>query len=498
MTTLPLPSRSPGALDAGERRSQLLLTLLFLASRLAVFRAGIVPHSHFVLNHWQNIDPQLMLEDLPRSLFYLHAQPPLWNAALAVLVRIAGGANGRVMWLWMALAWAMSLAIALIVQHLVRRLSGRGLLATGAGAFWVLLSSAYFYENYIFYTLPTAFLACLCGLGAYQAGVARSPARRLGWFSLVLSTLLALTLTWPLFHPVLVPLGGVVLLLCLRGLPPWRPWPRGLLIATVLATLLALVVPLKNQLLYGSFSSSSWIGLNLMDMAKVVLPKEGPWSACGFDQAPSPEEIRLGRAGIDPVVAAHPVNSQPLKSGSTEINANHLGYAGRSQSCLALFREQLRSDPLPLLRNRWENVVDTSTRLSDDYWNRHGGLEEGSGNWRIQQARNAIYLRMPWMANRTYAWMSGRHYLLPLLAQLALVLLLPLQWWRLRRRGELPAGWTAVLATTLVLLLWVVVMGNLANYAEQQRFRFSVEPLMLISLSVALALAWPSRRRPAS
>ncbi|MFO7630321.1 MAG: hypothetical protein R6W06_12560 [Prochlorococcaceae cyanobacterium] len=473
----------------------MLLVLVFLASRLALFGKGLRPEQGHIINLWQNLDPALLQGDLARSLLFQHSQPPLWNAAIAGLIGIAGGHDARAMRLWLALAWAMSLAITLIIHYLVRRLTGRPWLAIGAGAFYVLFSSAYFYENYIFYMLPSAFLATLCGLGAYRSAVATGDGARLGWFCLALAGILGLILTWGLFHPLLIVPATALLMGCISGLPPRRKLHRSIVVASGLAVLLALVVPLKNQLLYGQFSSSSWIGINLMNVGMSVLPKDGPWRDCGFDAPITPAEIRLGSANTSPAVAAHPANAELYKRGSKEINANHIGFIGRSQHCMNTFREQLRTKPMPLLLNRVENALDTTARLSDDYWTIHNALKEGSTNFQAVQHRNAIYLRLPWWTSRPYPWMSGRRYLLPVLALIALLVLLPWQWWRMYRNGSLPPGWSNLLAITLLLVLWVVVMGNLANYAEQQRFRFTVEPLMLICLSVGLGLALPRPRR---
>lgn len=465
---------------------QLLLALLFLASRLGLLAAGIQTNMYYLAGGWQHLDLEVLRTDLPGALWHLHSQPPLWNGVIGVLLILAGGDPAKVFWLYTALAWAMSLSIALIIHHLVQKLTLRRWLAFGSASFYILFSAAYFYENYIFYPLFTAFLATVCGLASCRAALAATGQGRLRWLALALAALLALTLTWSLFHPLIVALGGAVLLVALNGLPHWRRPDRRALVITALAVLLALVVPLKNQLLYSHFGTGTWMGMNIKGVVDQAPPILEPDLDCGYQTPPSAEENRLGREGLHPSVASHPVNAEVRKRGGF-LNLNNVGYIGRSKRCLAAAHRQLMANPQALLRNRLQTLIVSSTHLADNYFVLPKGMPDGSPAFRGFEARNAIYLRMPWK--------RGELYLAPALALLTVVLILPLQWLVLRRRRCLPAGWSSLLAITLLLVLWVVVVGHLANSGEQERFRFTVEPLMLTALSVGLGLALPAAGR---
>lgn len=467
-------------------RPEAMLTLLFLASRVWLVCRGIHTQMFFLAAGWQLLDPKLLEENLASSLFYMHAQPPLWNGVVGVLLKLATGNSDLLLLLFTLLSWGMSLAITLIIYSLVLRIGNNKLIAAGSAAFYVLFSASYFYENFLGYPLLTAFAICLCALGAYQSAITPSNTAKFWWLTLTFFSLASLSWIWGLFHPLLIPLIAGMLFYVQQFRNDSKSAKARYLIAAALATVLAFSVPLKNLILYNTFSASSWMGINLMALVQSANPGLRSDIYCDYHNEFSLREKELGAKGAFPQALEQPVNNLQYKTGGY-LNQNHIGIIGRNKLCLDGARRYYLAAPIRLARNRLQALIVSSTRLSDHNFIRPVGLEDGSENLSLINARNNIYLPVPWRDGQ-------RLFLAPALAIGSIFLWLPLQWYRLRRRGLLPLGWSSLLAVSLLLVLWLLVVGHLANAGEQERFRFSVEPLMITILSVGFAL---SLRAPA-
>gem|GEM_PF-4826129 len=71
-----------------ERKSLIPLLgvlIVFVISRVLYDRAGILFQGDISLGYWHLIDPNLMLTDLWRSVYYLHSQPPLLNLLIGIV-----------------------------------------------------------------------------------------------------------------------------------------------------------------------------------------------------------------------------------------------------------------------------------------------------------------------------------------------------------------------------------------------------------------------------
>ena len=69
---------------------QLIVLAVLVASRLLTHALGLAPDPEIAVNHWQHIDLRLLASNPLNALWDLHAQPPLWNAILALVVALVG------------------------------------------------------------------------------------------------------------------------------------------------------------------------------------------------------------------------------------------------------------------------------------------------------------------------------------------------------------------------------------------------------------------------
>ncbi len=208
---------------------------------------------------WQAIPVDLIQTDFWRSLWYFHAQPPLFNVYGAVFIKLFFPAHLQAMYL--ANIILGSLLSGMLFKILVR-FSGN-VKFSFAVAFALALSPALIlYEAYPLYTLLTAFLvvsSVFC-LALFDAS------RNHRYLYLFILTINALILTRTLYHIVIL-LFAIPLALFLAG----KKWRR-MLVTAVLISLFSVGWYGKNWFYFGFFGESSWTGIGLW---KIVSPGYG-------------------------------------------------------------------------------------------------------------------------------------------------------------------------------------------------------------------------------
>ncbi len=143
--------------------------------------------------YWQVLDPQLLSERLLESVFYLHAQPPLFNLLLGVGLKVAGTHSAALFQLvFLVLGLAMAAVIFLMLTRfgLPPLISAVLVLVYAASPNWSM------YEMWLFYDFPNAVALVLAGWCLLQYGRHRSA----GWLAGFFAVLGAVVLTRSLFH----------------------------------------------------------------------------------------------------------------------------------------------------------------------------------------------------------------------------------------------------------------------------------------------------------
>jgi hypothetical protein len=432
----------------------LVFLLLFAVSRLAVSLAGIAPDPDVVLHHWQNLDLVLLHADPLGSLWNLQAQPPLWNAILAVATAVAGpGAEGvtAAMHVFYMLLSAVSglLFLSLLTQLGVRRITAAVLAAIALS-----IPSVIYYENVIFYPHLTFFHVMLMVWLLFRI-------RRDGalWpLFASLGVLLSLSWIWAIFHPAFVALFGAALAWWSRG-------GRRAAAAVALAVVLAALPTIKNTVVLKTPSASGWIGMNLAQTAPSLAPDQLRY--CDFvpaqrDVASRPVEDNL-----------HPVLTQAEKS-SGYPNMNHIGLVARGAECFALAEANIRANSAAWLQKQVVALTGSHQLLPYDYdvdplgWDAMAPLERAQAQLGAfgRSALIAIYLILAFWAAREAIKGSQRELHLRL----------------------------------LLFIGYFTLASHIANGHEQHRMRYTIEPVYLLLtagiLTAAARAASRLRRQP--
>ncbi len=237
-----------------------ILGVIFIISRLLYSRAGVQFDAGTIDRVWHFVDAYLLKNDLWRSIFYLHTQPPLMNLLTGIGLQLFPESYASVFHAFFILGgYLLTLAIYLLGN----RLGFPKYLSIILAAWFALSPATVVYENYFFYTYPTTILLTLSALF-----LARFLEQKRAVDGLAFSFMLAFNaLTWSLFHLFwLLGCFGIVLFF-LKGKRRKALWLTP-------AIILVFAWYAKNGILYDLFTASTWAGLNLNKTVTLRIPGE--------------------------------------------------------------------------------------------------------------------------------------------------------------------------------------------------------------------------------
>jgi hypothetical protein len=239
---------SNGRRRAAFGAARVTLLAIFAVSRIAYYAAGLRFDDSPIRADWQIIDPVLMRTDLARSLWYLHMQPPGFNAWIGLCVKLFPYRYGTVLW---AQQIVMGAIAALCLLELLRWFRVPSLWALALAALFVVSPACVLFEDKATYEYCNLFLV----LTAAVALTRFCDTLQKRWSLAFFGSLLLLAMIRNSFHLVyLIAVGGVV----------WWLFPKGRKATLVgLVPLLAVTAGLyvKNLILFGQFTPSTWTGM---------------------------------------------------------------------------------------------------------------------------------------------------------------------------------------------------------------------------------------------
>lgn len=431
----------------------------------------------FLADHsgvWQVPDPAWLRSDFRSTLLSWHAFPPLFLAYLGVVDFVSFRYAETLHAIAFSLLGLLSLGAMLWTL--------RELEVDERFSFWLTLSvlltpSWWMYQHWLMYTFPVMALLSLFGLALIRA--LNTHHRR--WIALTVILAVALVGTRAVFHWGWVLLAGTALLVLLK---PSRN-TTGLCVAVVL--LAALALPLKNGLMLGTWSSSTFLGPNLYAMTDLVaLPlKEekqrsgvlSPVSRVRHFSALSfyPESYRSWQPrGVS-------VLDEPIRSDGT-VNFNHGAYLRIHDAYLSDALRLMTEAPGDYARQ----VIKNIRRFGNPAWCYHGfsqqpqtirGALAWSAGWTIGEAETFDAAATMVRTQPGWTWI---HIPIAGLTVLAVWMMGAPGWWRLSREQH------AFVLVAGITLLWVSAVAVTFMPVENYRLRFVLTPVYVCVAGLAL------------
>ena len=445
-----------------------VIAFSFLLSRLLYIRAGLqfdnTPPKYF----YQFIDPQLLKTRFLESVWYLHSQPPLLNFVTGLLYQRFSPQSKIFSYIFLILGFLFALTLYWLGLRL-----GIKPWASAALAIWFTVSPATaFYENMYFYTYPVAFLLVLAALVLSKFLETDNAWWGCGFFSL----LAGLCLTWAIFH-----LTWMIATIALIAV--WyRNW-RKLALVSLIPVLAVTGWYAKNSLLFGTFSASSWVGMNLSHVT--FLSPLAPQSVRDdlvrrgdLTPYPVPEAFRAieNYQGLLPVPPPRgiPVLDENIKS-TKAVNFNHTYYLALSERMLKDALRFIRSRPAIYLASVKQGL-SIYFHSSSDYlllkdkpapglevwWDRifYGQVSNYNGDFNNRWNSSPLYVGW-WLV---IAYAAGTVYGL-----------------RTVLAGQsADQAFVPVITFITFTILYCTFTANFFDLGENNRFRFTLDPLVLL------------------
>jgi hypothetical protein len=445
---------------------------------------------------WQLI-PYDTLRDAPiTSVWYLHTQPPLWNLLVGSVGRWSPFPVAFSLQLVMAAAGA---GLAGACAALARSLSLSRWVAVAVALAVTVNSDVLRLAFTPQYELPVAFaLAAMIAIAIGSRGASWSCVG-------VIAVATVVVLTRSLYHPVWLAVTIATVLWWFR---------RSIDRRTVAA---CIVVPLvlvggwmvKNDVLFGTATTSSWTGMNLLRSVQPIVPRadlqqlyaEGDISGVALAGPFLPYETY--EPFVEPCTPSHtnPAVGAPTYP-STDLFGQPAPATNLNFECLIPVYDVAGDDALAIIRH------EPGAWLDGRLWSAQAWFatpaEPTSADSTVVRALDAsesvTRLQVPWsLSMRDWGspffgldHLDTHLSLASLLAEICLVVVVVnrLRWFRRSTRRDRRITFALVLA--LATLLWTLATGVVGELGEQQRFREMVEPLVM-TLAVAFVVRGAAR-----
>ena len=472
--------------DRHQRRRHLfaLLAVVFVVSRIAYYVAGVRFNAGAIGGAIQLLPADLLRHDLVRSLWYLHAQPPAFNAFVGVALHSPLDTR-----LTLELAyWAMGLALAFAIFALMVELGVSLTAAFVVSAIYIASPTVVLFENWMFYDYPVALFVVVAALCVARSCVAVAAGMPRGFAT----SLALLGLGRASFHVVYLAIAGAFLVLTCRAVDR-----RAALIAALVPVVLVGGLLVKNTVLFGEPEASTWFGMNL---AHMMFRNDPPEMLADVQRG------RLSRqALVVPFVglnrypnAVLPHTGVPAldeTSNGGRVNYNNEAYIKVSNDYQHDVRVFVQDHP-GFYAHRVGESFRTSFASAVDYQafraNRPHIADLVSLESRLSGQLHGLVPVSPHDDAPKWdeiAWVIVFAYGLVIAAGSAI------GWRALRRRRW---GGEARYARALVFIAgtvgYMLVTSNFVELGDNMRFRFESDPLVLSALVAVVTHWWRARR----
>lgn len=460
----------------------------FTISRILYYWAGVRYQTHLVGSNFQFIDVELMKHRLLESLLYYHAQAPLHNLMTGLAVKAFPENYGAALH---GINLVSGAAASVLLYRLMRCLDVPLRLASFLTILFITSPGCLLFENYPMYEYTIMLLLLAQCVALYRLLERPGFGPALVFFSL----LAALALFRAIFHLYYVLAVVAALAFFLRS------QYKTVLAAAALPVLLIVAVYAKNQILFGMFVSSSWLGNTMPTITThqltrpecAALVAAGKLLPVGCVEGLSPVDAYRDYVPA-PRPAGIPVLDQEFKSTGA-VNYNHQVYLKTGALYFQTARQVLRFYPIAYVRSvliAWFCYF----RSPSDFLQFEDNLQEIR---RTERFYNAVFFgQFREASGKELRALQSRGARLSLVLYTGIFLMVGLPaillgtiWLGIRgyRSGTESRNRLALLAFMVVQIGMVALIVNFLSSFENNRYRFPTDPLYLALAAVLVTAA---------
>jgi hypothetical protein len=313
---------SPVRQNQGLLRSPyLLLVGAFTVSRIVYYLLGVRFDASGLGWYFQFLDPELLRHNLVQSLFYMHNQPPGYNLFAGVVLKLFPYAYASA---FHAVNLAFGAAVTCLLFYLMRCLGVSERLALVTTALFMVSPGVVLFENFILYEYQMMFFLMVSAALLFHFSARRRAVSAMGF----LACQFWLVMLRNQYHVVYFVFIFAVLLF-FTGRTERR------IVAATGSVLCAIILALylKNQILFGQFVSSTYLGMNISALTTYQLTpaeKEAFVSKGEISRASTDMCIGAPLSQYYPFITLPPKTSIPVLDQELKrsgvVNFNHKGF----------------------------------------------------------------------------------------------------------------------------------------------------------------------------
>ena len=453
---------------------------IFLASRIIFLLCGI--GFDYIPLYWldQYLEADLLRTKLLESLFYLHCQPPLFNAFLGVTIKLF---DGHLQIIFTVIYMILGLSTYLIMYQIMQKLEISRVMSFIIATVFIISPASVLYENWLFYTYPMAFLITASAL-ALMLLIEKNQLIYSFTFFLFLSIM---SLTRTVFHPLWVLVIAVILFIYFKNIR------KIIVLGSCLPLFVIFAVLIKNIIIFGVYSSS-WFGMNYANITIKYIPNEKKQELVNQNKLSKLSLIppfghleeyynfikphkRFGITCLDKNITA-----------SNKINFNNFDYIAISKLYMEESKKALYYAPEYYLKNSLASFY-LYFRSPSDY-----KYFANPNNDKIRTYDRLFNLLIYGQA-QTYSVLTDKEKVniknnTGFLTQISYtgvlsIILIPCSilfsiYYLYKKRKALSLSVKGVIIYINMNIILVSVLVNLVEVGENNRFRFEIEPLLYI------------------
>jgi len=464
-----------------------IILAAFVLSRILSILFGIQFQFDTLYRYWQFLNTETLKNDLLRGLWFDHSQPPFFNLVLGVVLKISGNFAPVV---FNFLLLCISLINCSVLLAILRRLIPQSYVPLGVVLLYLLSPGLIIFESELFYT---TFISMLLLTSAYfilqlqsRAPASAAPdgkdlskgARPWKYAMGIFLPITILCLTRSMYHLVWLVAVSVCLLFVFKKSIAFK----SLLTGSLLSLLLVSGWYVKNYVIFGEFSTSSWLGMNLSrlvyhdhevtDSSKIT--SISAFSAVSTYRNFIDTQYRKKYAGLDDRDLLW-----EYKDTLYNRNFNNIAYLDISKQYLADCKTYIKQHPGYYISNVFQSFLTffaPATRYP---------LAE-------LEVPKIKYYDMVYSLNFAHLAKGKEQRRIALMASafpkiliyLCVFYLLGMDFYRRKKISPLNLF-------IICTICYVFFTSSLVEHYENMRFRYEIEPLFLVLLGQALMLAKP-------
>ncbi len=467
------------------------LTMLFVLSRVLMFLAGIrfETWGNRLIMHF--VHPSMLRTNLLESVFHLHSQPPLFNLFIGIVIKLF---TQNIPLAFQSCYLVCGLLLTWSLYILMARTGVSSRLAGILTSLFMISPATILFENILLYTYPVVALLSLSGVvlfsflenGRFRDGLV---------FFLLL---MLISLTRSLYHLVWIVAATGVLIILQRNM--WKT----ILKTALLPLLVVFALYAKNYVLFGTFSSSTWMGMSFFKMTTHILPEEKRLELIGTGKVselavlPSYRGLWYYRDRIDlPSFEKTGIPILDLEHYSTGgLNYNNLSYISLSSQYMKDALYVLSHYPSTFIKGLISSFKIYFYPSSDWF----AMMDETNKNRKVLQPYIAplnmmvcgqIFNTNDPTFSPEYTWQQYTQPAGKIGLCIVVWVLVSFVFGGLYNINEIRTkGWNSARAGTMAYLLiaivYVTLVGNCLEVGENHRFRYNINPFLLVFFGLFL------------